>query len=100
MADRHRWPQGLLQQPDHGGRLTVKRWKPGRLRAALQQWLGVPIGLAERAFWREWFSTSSSGNAVSVDSAMRLDSIFGASLSAEEAAAKVFAKRPMSLLVV
>lgn len=48
----------------------------------------------------QWFSTSSSGNAVSVDSAMRLDSIFGASLSAEEAAAKVFAKRPMSLLVV
>jgi hypothetical protein len=31
---------------------------------------------------------------------MRLDSIFGASLSAEEAAAKVFAKRSMSLLVV
>ena len=62
--------------------------------------LGVPIGLAERAFWQEWFSTSSSGKAVSVDSAMRRDSIFGASLSAEEAAAKVFAKRTMSLLVV
>lgn len=90
----------------------MKRWKPGRLRAALQQWLGVPIGLAERAFWQEWFSTSNSGIAVSVDSAMRLDGIcgmlpittcrdiFGASLSAEKAAAKVFAKRPMSLLVV
>ena len=53
-----------------------KLWKPGRIRAALQQWLGLPIGLTESGFWQEWFGTSSSGKAVSVDTAMRLSTVW------------------------
>ncbi|SOB53032.1 phage portal protein [Pseudomonas lundensis] len=54
----------------------MKLWKPGRLRAALQQWLGLPIGLTETGFWQEWFGTSSSGKSVSVDAAMRLSTVW------------------------
>ena len=47
----------------------AKLWKPGRIRAALQQWLGVPVGLTDSVFWKEWFGVSSSGKTVSVDAA-------------------------------
>jgi HK97 family phage portal protein len=50
--------------------------KTGRVRAALQQWLGVPIGLNNTAFWQEWFGTSSSGKSVTVDSSLRLSTVW------------------------
>lgn len=50
--------------------------KPGRVKAALQNWLGVPIGLKDGAFWQEWFGTSASGKHVSVDKAMQLSTVW------------------------
>lgn len=49
--------------------------KPGRVRAALLDWLGVPIQLTSGEFWREWMGTSSSGKAVSVDAALQLSAV-------------------------
>ena len=54
----------------------AKLWKPGRIRAALQQWLGVPVGLTDSVFWKDWFGVSSSGKTVSVDAAMRLSTVW------------------------
>ncbi|MPT00952.1 MAG: phage portal protein [Pseudomonas sp.] len=50
--------------------------KPGRVKAALQNWLGVPIGLKDGAFWQEWFGSSASGKHVSVDKAMQLSTVW------------------------
>lgn len=51
--------------------------KPGRVKSALLNWLGVPISLTNGTFWQEWFGTSSaSGKAVSVDSAMQLAAVW------------------------
>jgi HK97 family phage portal protein len=54
----------------------ARETKTGRVRAALQQWLGVPIGLNNTAFWQEWIGTSSSGKSVSVDSSLRLSTVW------------------------
>lgn len=35
--------------------------KPGRIKSAVLNWLGVPIGLTDANFWAEW---GSSGNAA------------------------------------
>jgi HK97 family phage portal protein len=50
--------------------------KPGRVKAALLDWLGVPIGLKDGAFWQEWFGSSVSGQHVSVDKAMQLSTVW------------------------
>lgn len=50
--------------------------KPGRVKAALQSWLGVPIGLKDGTFWQEWFGSSASGKHVSVDKAMQLSTVW------------------------
>ena len=50
--------------------------KPGRVKAALQSWLGVPIGLKDGSFWQEWFGTSAAGKHVSVDKAMQLSTVW------------------------
>jgi HK97 family phage portal protein len=50
--------------------------KPGRIRSALQSWLGVPVGLTSEAFWQEWFGTSNSGKHVTVDGAVRLSTVW------------------------
>jgi len=51
--------------------------KIGRARAALLNWLGVPIGLTDGAFWQEFFGgATASGKNVSVDSAMQLSAVW------------------------
>lgn len=50
--------------------------KPGRVRASLQRWLGVPIGATSEGFWQEWFGSSASGKVVSVDKAMQLSAVW------------------------
>ena len=50
--------------------------KPGRIKAALQDWLGVPIGLKDGSFWKEWFGSSVSGQHVTVDKAMQLSTVW------------------------
>ncbi|HBO3552223.1 TPA: phage portal protein [Pseudomonas aeruginosa] len=50
--------------------------KPGRFKSALLDWLGVPIGLTDGAFWQEWFGTSASGKNVTVDKALQLSTVW------------------------
>ncbi|MCY0389622.1 phage portal protein [Robbsia sp. Bb-Pol-6] len=51
--------------------------KPGRVKSALLNWMGVPIGLTDGTFWQEWFgSKSASGKNVSVDTAMQLSAVW------------------------
>jgi len=50
--------------------------KPGRVKSALMNWLGVPIGLKDGTFWKEWFGQSSSGKTVTVDKAMQLSAVW------------------------
>lgn len=53
----------------------AKDKKPGRVRAALLDWLGVPLQLTSAEFWRDWMGTSSSGKSVTVDAALQLSSV-------------------------
>lgn len=50
--------------------------KPGRVKSALLNWLGVPIGLTSSGFWKEFYGTSSSGKSVTVDGAMQLSAVW------------------------
>ncbi|WP_213662845.1 phage portal protein [Stutzerimonas stutzeri] len=50
--------------------------KPGRVKSALLNWLGVPIGLTSGTFWEEWFGQSTSGKTVTVDAALQLSTVW------------------------
>jgi len=54
----------------------MKNNKPGRVKLALLNWLGVPISLTTGTFWEEWMGTSSSGKTVSADKAIRLSAVW------------------------
>jgi len=50
--------------------------QPGKVKSALLNWLGVPIGLTTGTFWQEWMGMSSSGKVVSADKAMHLSAVW------------------------
>src|SRR5690606_40453526 len=51
----------------------TKTKKPGRVKSALLNWLGVPISLTDGAFWAEWSANNNySGKNVTVNSALQL----------------------------
>ncbi|MDY0970134.1 phage portal protein [Siccibacter turicensis] len=50
--------------------------QPGRVKSALLNWLGVPIGLTTGTFWQEWMGMSSSGKVVSADKAIHLSAVW------------------------
>lgn len=50
--------------------------KPGRVKSALLDWLGVPISLRDGAFWKEMGGTSASGKRVTVDKALQLSAVW------------------------
>ncbi len=50
----------------------MSKEKPGRVKAALLNWLGVPISLTTGEFWSDWQGESSSGKNVTVNSTMQL----------------------------
>jgi len=54
----------------------AKNKKPGAVKSALLNWLGVPISLTTGEFWQEWTGTSSSGKVVTADKAMRLSAVW------------------------
>ncbi|MFT2928417.1 phage portal protein [Enterobacter sp. HK-058-C-ECC] len=54
----------------------AKNKQPGRVKSALLNWLGVPIGLTTGEFWREWYGTSSSGKVVTADKAIKLSAVW------------------------
>ncbi|VVE87567.1 phage portal protein [Pandoraea bronchicola] len=50
-----------------------KQKSPGRIKASVLKWLGVPISLTDGSFWSTWGGVaSSSGETVTVDSALQL----------------------------
>ncbi|KGD84915.1 portal protein [Pantoea stewartii subsp. indologenes] len=53
-----------------------KQKQPGKVKSALLNWLGVPISLTTGTFWEEWFGTSSSGQVVTAEKAMRLSAVW------------------------
>ncbi|MFL7880144.1 phage portal protein [Enterobacter hormaechei] len=53
-----------------------KNKRPGRVKSALLNWLGVPISLNTGTFWEEWFGTSSSGKVVTADKAIQLSAVW------------------------
>lgn len=51
----------------------TKTKRPGRVKSALLNWLGVPISLTDGSFWAEWSAANNySGKRVSVNSALQL----------------------------
>lgn len=51
----------------------TKTKKPGRVKSALLNWLGVPISLTDGSFWAEWNAVNNySGKNVTVNSALQL----------------------------
>ena len=46
--------------------MKIKATKPGRLKAAILDWLGIPIKLTDHSFWGEWGGTVTA-SGVSVD---------------------------------
>ncbi|WP_312141340.1 phage portal protein [Pantoea septica] len=53
-----------------------KNKQPGKVKSALLNWLGVPIGLTTGTFWEEWFGMSSSGKVVTADKAIHLSAVW------------------------
>lgn len=49
--------------------------KPGKLKAALLNWLGVPIGLTDEAFWAS-FATNVAGQTVCEGSVLKLSAVW------------------------
>lgn len=49
--------------------------KPGRIKAALLDWLGVPIGLTDAAFWQQ-FGVSAAGQQVNEKTVLKLSAVW------------------------
>lgn len=50
--------------------------KPGRIKSALINLLGIPVTLTDTEFWNEFFGASSSGKVVTVDKALQLSAVW------------------------
>lgn len=50
--------------------------KPGRIKSALLNWLGVPITLEKGQFFQDWSGTSNSGKVVTVEKAVQLSAVW------------------------
>ncbi|MFV5212704.1 phage portal protein [Azonexus caeni] len=57
--------------------MTTQTKQPGRIKAAILDWLGVPVGLTDPEFWRELsVSSSASGQSVTADSMLSLSAVW------------------------
>ncbi len=55
----------------------TKTKRPGRVKSALLNWLGVPISLADGTFWQAFYGTDSySGKHVTVNSALQISAVW------------------------
>ncbi|WP_348826649.1 phage portal protein [Halomonas sp. RT37] len=62
--------------------------KPGRVRAALLNWLGAPIGLKDDAFWSAWASSANTaGQQVNENTVMSLSAAWACTRLVSEAVA-------------
>ncbi|ETF00687.1 plasmid partitioning protein ParB [Advenella kashmirensis W13003] len=80
----------------------TERKKPGRVKTALLEWLGVPIALTDTAFWSQ-FGTTSAGQTVNQKSVMQLSTVWAcARIIAETISTlplKVYEKRSDSRVI-
>ncbi|MDR5825840.1 phage portal protein [Caballeronia sp. LZ043] len=71
-----------------------KQKSPGRFKSGVLRWLGVPISLTDGSFWAAWGGmNSSSGESVTVDSALQLS----AAWACVRLIAETIATLPMNL---
>jgi HK97 family phage portal protein len=55
----------------------TKANRPGRVKSALLNWLGVPISLTDGTFWQSYYGTESyAGKNVSVNTALQLSAVW------------------------
>ena len=52
-----------------------KHKQPGKIKSAILDWLGVPIGLGDTAFWNN-FSTTAGGQAVNEKTVLQLSTVW------------------------
>lgn len=53
--------------------MNVKTKKPGAIKSKLLQWLGIPVGLADEAFWKAFNdSSNSAGQSVTSETVLSL----------------------------
>lgn len=65
-----------------------KAKQPGRIKSAVLNWLGVPIGLTDSGFWSEWVTTSNSaGQTVNQKTVMSLSAAWACTRLIAETAA-------------
>lgn len=80
----------------------TERKKPGRVKTALLEWLGVPIALTDTAFWSQ-FGTTAAGQTVNQKSVMQLSTVWAcARIIAETISTlplKVYEKRSDSRVI-
>lgn len=80
----------------------TERKTPGRVKAALLDWLGVPIALTDAAFWNQ-FGTATAGQTVNQKSIMQLSTVWAcARIIAETISTlplKVYEKRSDSRII-
>lgn len=55
--------------------MSNQKKKPGRIKAALLDWLGVPVGLTDEAFWSH-FSSEVAGQPVNERTVMQLSTVW------------------------
>jgi HK97 family phage portal protein len=65
-----------LSPPPTSSVTTRSRPLVHRMRAALTQWLGIPVELTNHAFWAEFNGTTGSGERVSVSAALRISTVW------------------------
>lgn len=73
--------------------------QPGRIKAAVLNWLGVPIGLTDGNFWSDFYSSSSAaGQTVNQKTVMTLSAAWACTRLISETAAtlplKIYERRP------
>jgi len=53
--------------------MSIQTKKPGRVKAALLNWLGIPIDLTSDSFWKAWASSANAaGQTVNQETVMSL----------------------------
>jgi HK97 family phage portal protein len=55
--------------------MTTQTKKPGRIKAAVLNWLGVPVGLTDDAFWSA-FGATAAGQQVNERSILQLSAVW------------------------
>lgn len=50
--------------------------KPGKLKAALLEWMGVPISLMDTEFWRHFGNTNVAGQVVNEKTVLQLSAVW------------------------